>query len=171
MKLTFEGPLRPIDRARADQARGLAGVSGRHRAIVRYHDHEEPIQRMLNAVEPDSYVRPHRHLDPAKLEVFLALQGSALILGFDDAGRVTSFCEIRAEGPCWGVEIPAGTWHSLVALEPGTVLFELIEGPFHPSNHKDYAPWAPVEGSPAAERFLAALRDRLRGSPCCAQGL
>lgn len=171
MKLTFEGPLRPIDRACADQARDLAAVSGRHRAIVRYHDHAEPVQRMLNAVEPDSYVRPHRHLDPAKLEVFLALQGRALVLVFDDAGRVTSFCEIGAAGPCWGVEIPAGTWHSLVALEAGTVLFELIEGPFHPANHKDYAPWAPVEGSPAAGRYLSALRDRLKGSPLGICGL
>lgn len=163
MKLEFAGPLRPIDQGAIGKARELAGVSPRHRAIVRYHDHAEPVQRMLNAVEPASYVRPHRHADPAKLEVFLALQGRALVLTFDDAGTVTSFQEIAAAGPCWGVEIPAGTWHSLVSLEPGTTLYELIEGAFEPASHKDYAPWAPAEGSEEGARFLAALRSRLLG--------
>lgn len=161
MKLEFEGPLRPIDTGAVEQAKGLAAASPRHRAIVRYHEHAEPIQRMLNVVEPASYVRPHRHADPAKLEIFLVLQGRALVLTFDDAGQVTSFQEIAAGGPCWGVEIPAGTWHSLVSLEPGTTLYELIEGAFEPASHKDYAPWAPVEGSAEGGRFLAALRARL----------
>ncbi|HEY9856379.1 MAG TPA: WbuC family cupin fold metalloprotein [Stenomitos sp.] len=161
MKLEFAGPLRPIDRAAVSRAQGLAEVSPRHRAIVRYHDHAEPIQRMLNAVAPESYVRPHRHADPAKLEVFLALTGRALVLTFDDAGTVTSFVEIAPQGPCWGVEIPAGTWHSVVALESGTTLYELIEGAFEPSTHKDYAPWAPPEGSEEGRRFQAALQAHL----------
>jgi len=163
MKLEFSGPLRPIDHEAAGKAHALAAASPRHRAIVRYHEHAEPMQRMLNAVEPDSYVRPHRHADPAKLEIFLALAGRALVLTFDDAGTVTSFVELSAQGPCWGVEIPPGTWHSLVSLEPGTLLYEFIEGAFDPATHKDYAPWAPPEGSEEGRRFLAALRARLAG--------
>lgn len=163
MKLEFAGPLRPIDQQAAGKAQELAAVSPRHRAIVRYHDHAEPLQRMLNAVEPDSYVRPHRHADPAKLEIFLVLTGRALVLTFDVAGAVTSGVELSAAGPCWGVEIPAGTWHTLLALEPGTTLYELIEGAFDPATHKDYAPWAPPEGSEEGQRFLAALRARLSG--------
>lgn len=160
-KLTFQGPLRPIDREAAAFAQARVAASPRHRAIARYHDHHEAVQRMLNAVDPASYVRPHRHADPAKVEVFVVLMGRAVVVTFDEAGEIQSRLEIASGGPCWGVEIPPGTWHSLVAMEPGTVLYEVIEGAYQPASHKDYAPWAPVEGSEEGQRYLEALRARL----------
>ena len=163
MKLEFpEGALRPIGTDQMREALALSARSPRHRAIVRYHEHAEAVQRMMNALEPESYVRPHRHHDPDKLEVFVVLAGRALVLQFDDAGRVTDFVVITAAGPQRGVEIPARTWHSVVALEPGTVLYEVIEGAFSPSTHKSYAPWAPAEGSPEAAAFHEALLARIR---------
>lgn len=30
------------------------------------------------------------------------------------------------------MEIPSGTWHSIIALEPGTVIFEIKSGPYKP---------------------------------------
>ncbi|MBO9541016.1 WbuC family cupin fold metalloprotein [bacterium] len=157
-KLTFTGPLRPIDRTAASFAQARVEASPRHRAIARYHDHHEAVQRMLNAVEPASYVRPHRHADPAKVEVFVVLTGRAVVLTFDDEGTLQSTLEIAAGGPCWGVEIPPGTWHSLISLEAGTVLYEVIEGAYQPASHKDYAPWAPAEGTEEGQRYLEALR-------------
>lgn len=163
MKLEFpNGALRPISLVEMDSARALSRVSPRRRAIVRYHEHAESVQRMLNAIEPESYVRPHRHIEPDKVEVFVVLAGRALVLQFDDAGQVTDYAVIAAEAPQRGVEIPARTWHSLVALDSGTVLYEIIEGAFTPSTHKTYAPWAPVEGSPEAAAFQGALTARLR---------
>ncbi|WP_243688893.1 WbuC family cupin fold metalloprotein [Geotalea toluenoxydans] len=44
--------------------------------------------RLLNAIEPDSYIRPHRHLDPVKDESFVILRGKLGILTFDNAGKV-----------------------------------------------------------------------------------
>jgi cupin fold WbuC family metalloprotein len=162
MKLEFpEHALRPIGANEIDRARALAADSPRHRALVRYHDHEEGVQRMVNAVEPRSYVRPHKHESPDKVEVFVALAGRALVCTFDDEGRVRERIEISASGPCRGVEIPARTWHSLLALEPGTALFEVIEGPFTADSHKSFAPWAPPEGTPESARFHAELRARL----------
>jgi cupin fold WbuC family metalloprotein len=162
MKLEFAaGALRPIGAAELARARDLAAQAARHRAIVRYHDHEERVQRMLNALEPESYVRPHKHETPDKVEVFVALRGRALVLRFDDAGAVTERVEIASAGPCHGVEIPARTWHALLALEPGTILYEVIEGPWAEATHKRFAPWAPPEGSPAAADYLRALRRRL----------
>lgn len=163
MKLDFpRGALRPIGLEQMGEALALAGRSPRHRAIVRYHDHAEAVQRMMNALEPDSYVRPHRHADPDKVEVFVALAGRALALSFDDDGRVTGFALIDAAGDPRGVEIPPRTWHSVVALAPGTVLYEVIEGAFSPSTHKSYAAWAPAEGTPEATAFQEALLARLR---------
>lgn len=162
MKLEFpKGTLRPIDAGLLERARADARESPRRRAILRFHEHDEAVQRMLNAVEPDSYVRPHRHEAPDKTEVFLALAGRACVCRWDDAGVLLETVEISAAGPRRGVEIPPRTWHSLVALEPGTVLYEVIEGPFSASSHKRHAPWAPEEGSDAGRRFHEALRARL----------
>lgn len=164
MKLEFpEGALRPIGLSEMREARALAVRSPRRRAIVRYHEHAEPVQRMLNALEPDSYVRPHRHQDPDKHEIFVVLSGRALVLKFDDQGLVTDYVLLSAHGPQRGVEIPPRTWHSVVALDPGTVLYEVIEGAFSPATHKAYAPWAPAEGTPAAAAFHAAMVARIRG--------
>ena len=44
----------------------------------------------------------------------------------------------------YGVEIPSGTWHSIIALEPGTVIFEIKSGPYKPLPPEDIAPWAPA---------------------------
>jgi len=145
---------------------GEAAASDRLRANRNLHDAlDEPVQRMLNAFEPGTYVRPHRHTDPPKWELFVALAGAAACLTFDDAGTVTERREIAAEGPLVGLEIAAGTWHTLVALEPGTVLFELKEGPYRPLADRDVAAWAPAEGSataPSMQRWLetAAVGDR-----------
>lgn len=51
-----------------------------------------------------------------------------------------------AAGPSRALEIPAGTWHTAVALEPGTVLFEIKPGPYSPLAGNDFAAWAPAEG-------------------------
>ena len=162
MKLEFEdGALRPIGPEEVETARALADRSERHRSIVRYHEHDERVQRMLNAIEPDSYVRPHRHATPSKVEVFVALRGRAVVCTFDGAGDVAQTIEVAAGGPCHGVEIPSGTWHTLFALEPGTVLYEVIEGPFSAATHKEFAPWAPAEDSPEGRRYHRSLRRQL----------
>ncbi len=163
MKLDFPpGMLRPIGRNQMDEARALALDSPRRRAIVRYHDHAEAVQRMMNALEPDSYVRPHRHCDPDKVEVFVALAGRALVLLFDDHAAVRDYVLLAPHGPQTGVEIPARAWHSVIALDPGTVLYEIIEGAFSPATHKTYASWAPAEGSPEASAFHDALLMRVK---------
>jgi hypothetical protein len=51
-----------IDEALLNEVSSLGKGNPRKRMILRFHGHEEPLQRMLNAVEPESYVRPHRHL-------------------------------------------------------------------------------------------------------------
>lgn len=162
MKLEFPpGTLRPIDAGQMARATRDARASDRRRAILRFHDHEEAVQRMVNAVEPESYVRPHRHRAPDKTETFLALAGRACLCRWSDDGELEEALAFSADGPVRGVEIPAGVWHSLVALVPGTVLFEVIEGPFTEADHKRFASWAPEEGSEAAARFQEELRARL----------
>ncbi len=161
-KLRFApSALRPIGTEQMADAAARAAGSPRRRAIVRYHEHHEGVQRMVHAIEPASYVRPHKHEDPDKTEVFVALRGSALVLRWSDGGEIEERLELAAGGPRHGVEIPPRTWHSLLALEPRTVLYEIVEGAYDPAAHKAYAAWAPEEGSAAADEFHRALRARL----------
>ena len=121
----------------------------------------EPCQRLFNAIEPGSYIRPHRHSVDAKDELLIAIRGEMALVLFNEQGALTE--TIRFGSQCLGrniaagAEVPACTWHTVIALEPGCVLLEVKAGPFDPTQPKDPAPWAPEEGSPSAQSYLADL--------------
>jgi hypothetical protein len=48
------------------------------------------------------------------------------------------------------VELADNQFHTLVALEPDTVMFELKQGPYSPTADKDFLTRFPAEGEPAA---------------------
>lgn len=157
--------MRPIDHDLLNRMRAEADASPRKRAIYRFHEHEEPVQRMLNAVRDDSYVRPHRHANPDKVELFVALSGRMLALTFDEAGGVASHHVLDPAGPVMGCEIAPRTYHAIMALDPVAVALEIIQGPYDAATHKQFAAWAPedeVEGL----AWLRRVRDaRLAASP------
>jgi len=98
---------------------------------------------MLNAVQPESYVPPHKHLQ--KVEVFLVLKGKFLVLEYDDGGTVIENCILAVNKKNKGVEIPKNTWHSFNALEKDSVVYEIIDGPYVAETHKIFRSWAPLE--------------------------
>lgn len=151
--------MKVIDREGLRALSARAAASPRRRQNLNLHPAlADPVQRMLNAFEPGTYVRPHRHAEPGRWELFLALAGSVAVLSFDEAGRVTGRLTLAAGGPTLGVEVPPGTWHGVVALEAGTVLFESKPGPYRALTDKDFAPWAPPEGDPRAAELEAWMR-------------
>lgn len=142
-----------------------AAGSPRRRANWNLHPVlEDPVQRFCNAIEPDSYVRPHRHIEPAKWELFLAVRGRAAVVTFNESGRLLERVEISASGPLYAAEIPPGAWHSVAGLESGTVLFELKPGPYCPIADKDFAEWAPGEGQGDCPAFLGWFKQGALGS-------
>lgn len=153
----------------AERVRALveaAKAAPRRRAHLNIHDDtNEPINRLAIALEPDTYIRPHRHTD--KDELFVLLSGGAVILGFDDAGTVTERVELGEAG-CRIVEFPRGSWHSVIARDGGAVMLEVKPGPYAPTPESDFAAWAPPEGhadAPACRdwlRFEASPGTRLR---------
>ena len=77
-----------LDRALLDAVVAEAQRSPRRRMNRNFHPHDDhPAHRLLNAIEPDSYVRPHRHLDPLKDETILCVKGRLGCILFDDSGR------------------------------------------------------------------------------------
>ena len=137
------------------------GVPRRRRNANFHKSESEPANRLLNAIEPGSYIRPHRHLDPNKDETMVVLKGSLGMLWFDDAGAVAGQAVMAPGGTCV-VNIPHGCWHTLLALEPGTVFFEAKGGPYAPLAADETAGWAPPEGDAAVPGYYASLLARFR---------
>lgn len=151
--------LKRIDAAMLSALSAEAATASRRRKNLNVHESlDDPVQRLLNAFEPGTYVRPHRHTEPPKWELFALISGRAAVLTFDDAGRVSERAELDAAHRVRVVEIPAGTWHTLVALEAQTVLLEVKAGPYVPATPADLAPWAPAEGTPEAARLEIRFR-------------
>ena len=104
-----------------------------------FHTREdEPVNRLLNAMEPGTYLPVHRHTAPPKRAV---VDPSLGVYGFD---------------------IAPGVWHGSLVLEPGTVVFEVKPGPYVPVGAVDLAPWTPAaDDAEAVGRFLAWLREQV----------
>lgn len=130
-----------------------------HRNI--HETFQDPCQRLFNAIEPGSYIRPHRHASDPRDELLIAIRGVMALVTFDEQGKVTAVVRFgsdrRTKDLAAGAEVPSNTWHTVIALEPACVLLEVKAGPFDPSMPKDLAPWAPEEGGPSAEQYLQQL--------------
>lgn len=140
-----------------DKASEEARKSARLRINYNFHQLKDPVNRMLNALEPGTYIQPHKHENPDKFEVFLALRGKFAVIIFDDDGNITDTSVLEPEKGNYGVEIPPKTYHTLIALESGSVAYEIKEGPYVPAIAKNFAPWAPAENEKDAQLYLQNL--------------
>jgi cupin fold WbuC family metalloprotein len=156
--------MKIVHAARLAQMSALAREVPRGRTHLNLHgSSDDPVQRVVIALEPGTYVRPHRHGDGV-WELFAALDGVCAVLIFDDEGRVTQRIDLTPGGARLA-QVPVGAWHSVVALAPGTIAFECKPGPYCQTTDKNFAAWAPQEGEPEAPvmvRWLgnAAVGDR-----------
>ncbi len=147
-----------IDRNLLDNLSAEASANPRLRKNYNIHPSDDfCCHRLLNAIEPGSYIRPHRHLDPAKDETFVILRGRLAVITFDDEGRVITRTLLAACGETIAIDIPHGIFHTAVSLEPGTIFFEAKAGPYVPIAEEEKAHWSPVDGSPEVAGYMAAL--------------
>jgi cupin fold WbuC family metalloprotein len=134
-----------------------------HRNV--HQSYQEASQRLFNAIEPRSYIRPHRHVSDPREELLIAVRGLMALVTFDDQGAVTNVLRFgtdrHGDEMAVGAEVSSSTWHTVIALEPGCVLLEVKAGPFDPTQPKDLAPWAPEESSDAASTYLGRLLERV----------
>ena len=154
-----------ITQALIDQKAVDARQSERQRDIhVLHTGPEDTLHRMLNAMQPGTYITPHRHTAVPKAEAVVVLQGSLGFISFNDAGhyRPQDFIYVNPVKGIWGVDYRAGVWHTFLALAPDTVIFEVKPGPYNAATDKEFAPWAPPEGDPRAHKYLAQLEDQFR---------
>ena len=139
-----------------DQLTQRARELPRRRANLNLHDGAEaPVQRMLMALEPGTYVRPHRHPQANKWELLTALRGALTVLCFDEDGQVSERLEFTADGARIGMETPPGVMHMVLSQAPGSIMLEVKEGPYDPATASEFAVWAPEEGTPEAAELEA----------------
>jgi len=114
--------------------------------------------RLLNAVEPLSYICPHRHLDPEKDEAFILMSGRLGVITFTETGEVLEAVILSHQSGNLAADVPHGVYHTAVSLEPGTVFYETKAGPYLPLTEAEKAAWAPGENDAEAPLFLERLR-------------
>lgn len=147
-----------IDTCLLDSVSTEASASPRQRKNRNFHGTDDSLcQRLINAIEPGSYVAPHRHLADDKDETMVVVRGQLGLVTFTDEGHPQDTILLGPATLRCGVDIRHGTWHTVFALEPGTVFFEAKAGPYVPLTHAERAPWAPQEGTPEAAAYLARL--------------
>ena len=97
---------------------------------------EDTSQRMLNAIEPGSPLPIHRHQNTS--ETVVCLRGRLVEEFYDDLERIcTERIELSPGGPIVALNIPAGQWHTVQALESGTVILEMKNGKYEPISDVD----------------------------------
>lgn len=97
---------------------------------------DDQSQRMLNAIEPGSVVPIHRHQKTS--ETVVCLRGRLVEEYYDELERIcTEAIELSPNGPVVALNIPAGQWHTVRALESGTVILEVKDGPYEPIQDVD----------------------------------
>lgn len=156
--------IQTITSSLLDELLQQAAASPRQRAIHCLHAGDwEHCHRMLNALTPGTYVRPHRHDSDHQSEAFVLLRGRLALLLFDENGDV-DFAHSRILSPAdglFGMDIPPRLWHSLVALED-SVIYEVKGHPaggYVQERDKNFAPWSPEEGSAQSEAYLQKLEN------------
>ncbi len=92
---------------------------------------EDQSQRLLNAIEPGSVLPIHRHQKTS--ETVVCLRGRLVWEYYDGQERTcTEAIELSPNGPVVGLNVPIGQWHTVRALESGSVILEIKDGPYEP---------------------------------------
>lgn len=96
---------------------------------------EDQSQRMLNAIEPSSPMPIHRHQKTS--ETVVCLRGRLVWEFYDEVGNCTETIELSPNSLVVALNVPKGQWHTVKALESGSVIMEVKDGPYEPMRPED----------------------------------
>lgn len=154
--------MKTINRKDLGELSSKAAGAPRLRANLNLHETlDAPVQRLAIAMEPGTYVRPHRHTQ--SWELLCPLSGAFEVIVFTEAGAVDARHRL-GEGGAAVFEMPAGTWHAVISLASGSVVLEVKQGPYRPLEAVDLADWSPAEGDAAVPGMLQFLATAAPGA-------
>ena len=151
--------MRIVTRELLRQLTEQAKTLPRLRKNLNFHPSDDSrCHRLLNAIEPASYIRPHRHLDTEKDEAFILMAGRLGIIIFSDSGEVMETVLLSHEEGNLAADLPHGVYHTAVCLESGTVFYEAKSGPYIMLSESEKAAWAPADDDAGVPEYLEQLR-------------
>lgn len=154
--------MKKIDRSLIHDVLNQARNSPRGRINYNFHDGPlDPLQRMLNAMQPGTYLQPHKHENPDKREVFMALTGRFVVIQFSEDGSIDDYMILDPSMDEFAAEVKPRTYHTIICLASDSVIYELKDGPYDVSDDKHFASWAPKEGSEGCDEYLHGLLQQL----------
>lgn len=157
-----EGPIATIGPQDIALLRQAARQAPKRRARINAHPaHDDALHEMIIAIEPASYVRPHRH--PGKSEAFHIIEGEVDIVIFRDDGAIEQIVSLGEKGGTkpFYYRMSEARFHTLVIRSDLLIVHEITNGPFRPEGTM-YAAFAPGDDDPAASAaFQADLVERI----------
>lgn len=124
-----------IDDKLLDSVTEAAAESPRLRMNHNFHTSPDAkAQRLLNVLLPRTVIPIHRHRHTA--ETYILLRGRLGVVFHDPTGAQTARYLLDPKAGVYGINIPAGQWHSVEVIEPATI-FEVKDGPYTPLEPED----------------------------------
>lgn len=160
-------PIKLIDENLFQGMLVKAKESPRKRTNFNFHpDLNDNPHRFLNVMLSGTYVAPHKHSKPPKAESFIVLRGRIAFIIFNDDGSIRE-THLLGEGEGekkypLGIDIEAGIWHTLIVDGESAIIYEVKPGPYDPTEDKQFAPWAPLEGEEGAGEYAKKLLDEVK---------
>lgn len=131
-----------------DIANGLdaSRKSPRKRFILPIHRTQDAVvQRMMNFLQPGTYIRPHKHPRSGAIESIVLLTGHIRFFIYSEVGKIVHQSELKSGTPNCLIDIEDNVWHSFEVLTPNTIIFECKMGPYDTEMDKTFAPWSAPE--------------------------
>ena len=157
MPLAFPNPEGPVFEWTPElREEGIQAslVALRKRMLIPIHRRQEDlVQRMVNILQPGTYIQPHRHPRDGAVETILVMEGEMGFVVFDEEGNVESIHRVTAGGL---IDIEERVWHGVLALTESTIILEAKRGPYD-SEDKEFAAWAPAESEPECVAYREKL--------------
>ena len=128
--------MKIIDQNLLDNLTDEASKNERLRKNYNLHEKlDDPVQRLLNALEPGTDLPIHRHKNTE--ETYMLVRGGMRVLFYNDKKEITESVLLSSKAGTYGISIPKGQWHTIDNIEKGTVIFEVKQGPYAPLEADD----------------------------------
>ncbi len=154
----FKGDVFRLDDTLIARGCKEAAASPRKRIIYPVQRTQaDKVQRLINFLQPGTYIRPHLHPEPHATESVIVHRGAIGFLIFDNDGVVKDSFRLTAGTDACMTDMVPEVWHSFVVLQPDTVVIEFKKGPYDSKTDKRFAEWTPDEQSTEAQIMVKKL--------------